>query len=1019
MGASLGEAILRIKADVRGANQGIDSVVNRMQRAGDQIRGIGTAMSMAGAGMAFGLKKIFGAGIGFEALMAEVRAVRLEMTDKEFAEIQKSAQELGRTTRFSATEAAEGFLELARKGLPVKKMLSSIVPLLNLATISKQGLGKSADVAAALMQKFGVEGKDFEKILAQIAVTLNNSSADFTSLTETLKTALQQVGGTKVTFAEISAATGTLANQMIKGSVAGSGLRRMLSILRGPSKKAHTVLATLGLTAREINPEFNSLTEILHKLNDAGGGAFRAFDELNRRGVNTKQMIEDLVMAGASENQILETLRKKAKAVGADLGDLTQVGMQAGAMFRLFGSRAAGIVTTLGGQIAKYDELVKKTQNASDEHRKMAAIMNDVVKYALVEIKSRIEAINIKIFTLMRKELRRNIDTIRDFLDKVLKWIDAHKELVKRIFSTAMAVTALLITVGPLLMITGSLVKNVTLLTSGLVKLVSVMFTLKGILTVGIIGALAVLGMHLYKNRTAIANWVKGFKDFDSIRDGLRNIGYVFGLIKGDIQRALIAIARLIMAAFGEKLEKGITFDQAISKALDAIVKKVEEWVINISVMTERIADFFEKPFTAERLKNTLKETGASIKEWSKETWEDLKEWGENVKQLMQEDVANGITLLREKFPTISSALEKMTTAAEGVGTEVLRIFTEAAKGIGKFATDVATSEKTTNTFKGIVTTALFQIGESAQSTGRQLKESLAVLGGGPSGKSVSPFSDKFLKGFEVFGKVLEGLITVLGEFYQGFLDTFGPLIREELEGFFGLITPILASIKEDFKEFFGEFGDFDLAGWARSAGEFLATLLIIVVRLIGFTLTLMAAGTKAFTAVWVAGKQFVTWLGGGLLDGIREAVDTAKDLWGNFKEVYGGVWESIKTNAGAALDFVVGAIETAVSKSLKLINKLKDAFNITFTEDAAIDKVQNGLGSALSNAVGGILNNITGGGSDRGTDQVRDLPNSAQSRTVQDQRSLNMNVNTRVDAQEMLRIVGNHFRQQSALGGF
>src|SRR5699024_4902744 len=189
---------------------------------------------------------------------------------EELEQLEDMAKDLGETTRFSATEASEGMSFLAMAGFETNEILDSMPGLLNLAAAGQLDLGRAADITTNVMSGFNLEAEETGRvsdILAESAASANTS-------VEQMGGAMSYVApvaeGAGLSIEETAAAMGTLSDAGIQGERAGTALRSMIASLQNPTGQTANALKDLGLSAEDVNPSMNSLSEILGTLEDAG-----------------------------------------------------------------------------------------------------------------------------------------------------------------------------------------------------------------------------------------------------------------------------------------------------------------------------------------------------------------------------------------------------------------------------------------------------------------------------------------------------------------------------------------------------------------------------------------------------------------------------------------------------------------------------------------------------------------------------------------------------------------------------
>ena len=105
---------------------------------------------------------------GFEQSIAGVRAVT-GATVEQLAAMSSTARELGASTRFSASEAAEGMRFLGMAGFETNAIIESMPAVLNLATAAQLDLGSAADITSNIMSAFGIQAERSTEIADALA----------------------------------------------------------------------------------------------------------------------------------------------------------------------------------------------------------------------------------------------------------------------------------------------------------------------------------------------------------------------------------------------------------------------------------------------------------------------------------------------------------------------------------------------------------------------------------------------------------------------------------------------------------------------------------------------------------------------------------------------------------------------------------------------------------------------------------------------------------------------------------
>jgi len=221
--------------------------------------------------------------VEFEQKMAEVRAVT-GATGDTFDALSDKARELGASTVFSASEAAAGLAFLGRAGFTADQALGAIEGTLNLAAAGGLELARAADIASNVLSAFSINANEANRVADVLALTANSANTNVEQLGDAFKFVGPVAAAFGVSIEDTAAALGTLGNAGLQASLAGTGLRKILSTLGTPTKKLNDLLKKLGLTFSQVNPDTNKFADVMQLLADRGIGATDALNVFGQRG---------------------------------------------------------------------------------------------------------------------------------------------------------------------------------------------------------------------------------------------------------------------------------------------------------------------------------------------------------------------------------------------------------------------------------------------------------------------------------------------------------------------------------------------------------------------------------------------------------------------------------------------------------------------------------------------------------------------------------------------------------------
>ncbi|MCB1281806.1 MAG: phage tail tape measure protein, partial [Salinibacterium sp.] len=276
---------IEVVVDPSNARAGTQEVRRGLRDATDDARRMGRAITLAFAalGAAGGLAGSTRLLASFGQAMSTVEAVT-NSTRGEFRELNAEGQRLGANTRFSATQAAEGMIYLARAGFDANEVLGATEGTLQLAQAGALGLGEAADIASNILQGFRLQVDQTSRVVDVLALAANSSNTDVTQLGDAMAYVAPVAAGLGLQIEETAAAIGALSNAGLQGSMAGTGLRRVLSELESPSQKSRDILASMGVTADEVRISQVGLTAALQRLAEAGIDTGQALEIFGDRG---------------------------------------------------------------------------------------------------------------------------------------------------------------------------------------------------------------------------------------------------------------------------------------------------------------------------------------------------------------------------------------------------------------------------------------------------------------------------------------------------------------------------------------------------------------------------------------------------------------------------------------------------------------------------------------------------------------------------------------------------------------
>lgn len=221
-----------------------------INQAGRDMRAWGGETARAGAygvaALGFAVKK----GIDFGKQMSAVKAAT-GAQGAEFRKLRDAAIDWGAKSQFSATEVASAMTEMGKAGFNTSQTLAAIPGALDAAAASGEAMNTVASILVDTLTPFKMAASEAAHVTDALAYSANETTASIADMGEAMKYVAPVALGAGSSFDEINAALLVLAKNGIKGSMAGTNLRGMLTDMQAPSKLVAKQMREMGLSFRD------------------------------------------------------------------------------------------------------------------------------------------------------------------------------------------------------------------------------------------------------------------------------------------------------------------------------------------------------------------------------------------------------------------------------------------------------------------------------------------------------------------------------------------------------------------------------------------------------------------------------------------------------------------------------------------------------------------------------------------------------------------------------------------------
>lgn len=237
------------------------------------------------------------AGKNFDSSMSQVAATMGKTMDEmqnevgtvqlawgEFSgNLREFAQEMGKNTAFSATEAADALNYMALAGYTTQESMTMLPNVLNLAAAGSMDLARASDMVTDTQTAFGLKMEEMPQLVDEMAKAASTGNTSVEQLGDAFLTVgglAQELNGGFVTLAngtqepvsgiqEMEIALTAMANAGIKGAEAGTHMRNMIMKLSNPTSDGVETMEALGISVFDTEGNMRSLADIMGDLSGA------------------------------------------------------------------------------------------------------------------------------------------------------------------------------------------------------------------------------------------------------------------------------------------------------------------------------------------------------------------------------------------------------------------------------------------------------------------------------------------------------------------------------------------------------------------------------------------------------------------------------------------------------------------------------------------------------------------------------------------------------------------------------
>ena len=539
-GAQATSVLARIKGQLQALQGKVTTtyvdVKQRGQKIGEGVKKTGQALAdnggtiaATGAAMVAPLALPVSTAMDFEAAMSKVKAIT-NSTDEDMARLTQTARDLGANTQYSATEAAQAMSYLGMAGWKTEQIIAGMPGLLDLAAASGEDLARVSDIVSDDLTAFHMSADQAAHMADVMAAASTNANTNVSMMGETFKYAGGIAGSLGYSLEDVALATGLMANAGIKGEMAGTALRSIMTRLVTPTGEASLALEKVGFSAKNV-----------------ADGSIKPF-------------------------------RDQLKALRSAMQNMTDAEKAEFAQTVAGTEAMTGFLDVINASDADFNKMTNAVDNSNGASKKMADTMSNNAKGAIKEFRSSVEEVEIIVGNAFLKAITTGTKAVTEFVKAFGEFAKEHPQLVGGI---AAAVAA----IGTLLVALGGIGLAVSTISTAFGALAPIFAAVGSVLSVGlapilfILGAIASVIYFVGENWETVVSWFQ--PGIDLMMDGIAQLQQAWQKLQPFIA-AITPLLQVIATVIGAVIVGAVAILwQMFTAAFNAIAGLIN-WVAGL-----------------------------------------------------------------------------------------------------------------------------------------------------------------------------------------------------------------------------------------------------------------------------------------------------------------------------------------------------------------------------------------------------------------------------------------------------
>ena len=437
------EALARVRAQQARLSQ-----VKARYETGQKLASGARNAGMAGVGVAMkGLNassQFIAPGIDFDKQMSGTQAILdLSNSDEKLAAIRQQARDIGAKTGVSPGNVALTQTTLARSGYDADAVLAATGSTINLSLAAEVDTAEAADIITSIQSAFNLSTTEVERVTDVMTEGFTSSKTGLIEFTEAMKSVAPTAEAAGASIEDTAAVIGILADNDIKGSMAGTSASAIFSRLQAPQGQASDALKELSVTTQDNNGNMLPVEKILSDIH-------RSFDK-NQLG-------------SAQQAEYLKVIFGEEAMAGA-----------------------VKLVAAAGnGQLAEKRNQIGDSKGTT---ARIAKIQTNNLDGDLKKLQSASENLQIEVFEKEDSALRKLTTSATGWVDTLRTWTKANPELTKTLFTVVTGALAFIGVIGGIGLIAWPIISGINVIITA-AGFLGTAFTVVGSAIVTALGAI-------------------------------------------------------------------------------------------------------------------------------------------------------------------------------------------------------------------------------------------------------------------------------------------------------------------------------------------------------------------------------------------------------------------------------------------------------------------------------------------------------------------------------------------------